>query len=677
MTATVAVAVANSGNGRGNGSRRAVRWAAENLIPQADRFILVHVMPNVTHIPTPAGDRVSIKELDPAIVTKYLKDVKIKCEEIFIQYKRIIKSDIVPVESLVLEDDNPATALLKYISKSHVRCLVLGSQSTNFFWRKIKGPGISSTVLKCSPDFCDIFIVSKHRVITKLAVSLISNANNTASGSNTPRISSSSLERRGRKTIGASSFSVAPSRSNSSASSRLGSLKNSFTEDFNPQKANNLSSSTTGPSYEQFDLNERINAAAEREEMLRKMAAEQKAKHLMAVKEAEEAKMLLAREAYERQIAELNALKESSEKQKIVDELISSDDSYRKYSIHEIEVATDNFSKSKIIGEGSYGKVYKGSLDHTPVAIKVLQQDASNKKEEFLKEIGILSKMRHPNIVLLLGACPENGCLVYEYMENGSLEELIFCHNGKPPIPWFIRFKIAFEIACGIAFLHSFKPEPIIHRDLKPGNILIGRNYLSKISDVGLAKISSEQVPDSVTHFGYSVLAGTLYYMDPEYQRTGTVRPKSDLYSFGVILLQLLTARHPNGLLLVMENAMESNSLQYMLDTAILDWPLAEAEEMAAIALQCCKLRCRDRPDLETQILPVLKRLADVADASMKVEKDTDGYTYERTAMEAWLEKHDESPVTDSKLQHFSLTPNKTLRLAIQKWRSRVANPNN
>lgn len=237
-------------------------------------------------------------------------------------------------------------------------------------------------------------------------------------------------------------------------------------------------------------------------------------------------------------------------------------------------------------------------------------------------QVEVLSQLRHPHIVLLLGACPENGCLVYEYLENGSLDEYIFHRNGKPPLPWFIRFRIVFEVASGLAFLHNSKPDPIVHRDLKPGNILLDRNYVSKIGDVGLAKLISDVVPDNITEYRDSIIAGTLYYMDPEYQRTGTIRPKSDLYALGVTTLQLLTARHPNGLLLAVENAITKSSLADILDKSVTDWPLAETEELARIALKCSKLRCRDRPDLDTEILPILKRLVDVADASLKLEKN-------------------------------------------------------
>lgn len=136
----------------------------------------------------------------------------------------------------------------------------------------------------------------------------------------------------------------------------------------------------------------RVSEALEREQALRTVASEEKAKHLEAMKELEEAKDLLAKEAYERQLADLNASKESVEKQKIVDTLLTNDRRYRRYTPAEIEAATNFFEQVNVIGEGGYGKVYRCSLDHTPVAIKVLQHDVFEKKDEFLKEVSFAAK---------------------------------------------------------------------------------------------------------------------------------------------------------------------------------------------------------------------------------------------------------------------------------------------
>jgi serine/threonine protein kinase len=140
----------------------------------------------------------------------------------------------------------------------------------------------------------------------------------------------------------------------------------------------------------------------------------------------------------------------------------------------------------------------------------------------FIKiQVEVLSCIRHPNMVLLLGACPEYGCLVYEYMDNGSLDDRLFRRGNTPSIPWSVRFKIAAEIATGLLFLHQTKPEPLVHRDLKPANILLDHNYTSKISDVGLSRLVPQSVADSVTQYRMTSTAGTFCYIDPEYQQSG------------------------------------------------------------------------------------------------------------------------------------------------------------
>lgn len=133
-------------------------------------------------------------------------------------------------------------------------------------------------------------------------------------------------------------------------------------------------------------------------------------------------------------------------------------------------------------------------------------------------------------MVLLLGACPEYGVLVYEYMANGSLEDRLTRKGNTPPLSWQIRFRIAAEIATGLLFLHQTKPEPLVHRDLKPGNILLDHNYVSKISDVGLARLVPA-IAENVTQYLMTSTAGTFCYIDPEYQQTGMLGVKSDVYA--------------------------------------------------------------------------------------------------------------------------------------------------
>lgn len=221
--------------------------------------------------------------------------------------------------------------------------------------------------------------------------------------------------------------------------------------------------------------------------------------------------------------------------------------------------------------------------------------------------------MRHPNMVLLLGACPEFGCLVYEYMNNGSLEDRLLRRGNTPPIPWRLRFKIAAEIVTGLCFLHQAKPEPLVHRDLKPANILLDRNYVSKISDVGLARLVPPSIADSVTQCHVTAAAGTFYYIDPEYQQTGMLTTKSDVYSLGIMLLQIITAKPPMGLSHHVRRAIQRGSFESMLDMTAGDWPLEDALRFAEVALKCSELRKKDRPDLAKEVLPELIRLHDLA----------------------------------------------------------------
>ncbi|CAN0918541.1 U-box domain-containing protein 52 [Linum grandiflorum] len=335
----------------------------------------------------------------------------------------------------------------------------------------------------------------------------------------------------------------------------------------------------------------------------------EKAKCKAAMEAAEKAQKLAEMEAQKRKFAEMKAKKEADAKNRALNALTKNDVRYRKYTIEEIEAATEKFKQSFKIGEGGYGPVYKGRLDHTPVAIKVLRPDAAQGKKQFQQEVEVLSCIRHPHLVLLLGACPEYGCLVYEYLENGSLEDRLLRKDNTHPIPWRKRFDIAAEIATGLLFLHQAKPEPLVHRDLKPANILLDRNYVSKISDVGLARLVPPSVADSVTQYYMTSAAGTFCYIDPEYQQTGMLTTRSDVYSLGIMLLQIVTAKPPMGLAHHVARAIEKGTFPDMLDQSILDWPLDQALEFAKLALKCCELRKKDRPSLASVVVPELNRL--------------------------------------------------------------------
>ncbi|KAK1286143.1 U-box domain-containing protein 34 [Acorus calamus] len=712
----VVVWVTGGSGGGGRRSRRAVLWAVENLLAEESprrHLLLIHVIPAVTAIPTPLGDQMPIQQVPSDLVDMYMQDLKSKSEEIFLPYKRLCKTHM--IKTLVLDDDNPVAALQRYISDSGIGNMVVGYPSMSWIMRCISPVDEKwSKYVWSSP--CTLTQLHRLKKSGQSHNHLIfSNNGFRNSGGEACHTETNHCYLEGRTSEIQSNQdhnSVPPIEENSSllldtsnnpeeAQDEVAVLRqelqnilvqyNQACEDlvYARNKVRKLSAECSEES-------KKVKDALEREEMSKKIAAEEKSKLREAVKEAEIARQLLVKEIFDRHKVEMHALVESSEKRKIVDALLYGDKRYKRYSTQEIELATDGFSEAKKIGEGGYGSVYKCHLDHTPVAVKVLHPEASDKKEEFLREVEILGRLRHPHMLLLLGACPENGCLVYEYMENGSLEDRLFCVDNSQPLPWFIRFRILFEVACGLAFLHGTKPDPIVHRDLKPGNILLDRNYVSKIGDVGLGKLMSHVVPDNVTEYRDTILAGTFFYMDPEYQRTGTLRPKSDLYAFGIIILQILTARRPAGLLVAVENALKVGCFTDVLDKSTTDWPLAEAERLAWIALKCTRLRCRDRPELESEVLPELERLARMADAYAKQRRTTfhipnhyfcpilqevmddpyiaaDGYTYECIAIKMWLEKHSISPVTKLGLPHTHISPNLSLRSAIQEWKAQAA----
>uniref|UniRef100_A0A7N0UBJ3 non-specific serine/threonine protein kinase n=1 Tax=Kalanchoe fedtschenkoi TaxID=63787 RepID=A0A7N0UBJ3_KALFE len=214
------------------------------------------------------------------------------------------------------------------------------------------------------------------------------------------------------------------------------------------------------------------------------------------------------------------------------------------FTFRELATATKNFRQECLLGEGGFGRVYKGKLEKTGqiAAVKQLDRNGLQGNKEFLVEVLMLSLLHHPNLVNLIGYCADGDqrLLVYEYLPLGSLDDhLLDLSPRQKPLDWYTRMKIAHGAAKGLEYLHDKADPPVIYRDLKSSNILLDREYNSKLSDFGLAKLGP--VGDK-SHVSTRVM-GTYGYCAPEYQRTGKLTSKSDVYSFGVVLLEMITGK--------------------------------------------------------------------------------------------------------------------------------------
>ncbi|GMH00514.1 hypothetical protein Nepgr_002353 [Nepenthes gracilis] len=284
---------------------------------------------------------------------------------------------------------------------------------------------------------------------------------------------------------------------------------------------------------------------------------------------------------------------------------------FSEFSFLEIEEATNNFDRSMKIGEGGYGSIYKGLLRHIEVAVKILHPDSSQGPQEFQQEVDILSKLRHPNLVILLGACPEIWALIYEYLPNGSLEDRLNCKDNTPPLSWQTRIRIAAELCSVLIFLHLSEPHSIVHGDLKPANVLLDAHFVCKLTDFGISHVISnnEMSAGNATRFHSSnhLPMGTSAYMDPEILSNGEITPQSDVFSFGIILLRLLTGKPALGITKEVQYALDKDSLNAILDPSAGDWPFVQAKQLACLALRCCETNKRNRPELVSEVWRVIE----------------------------------------------------------------------
>ncbi|XP_074573107.1 putative LRR receptor-like serine/threonine-protein kinase RKF3 [Curcuma longa] len=232
-------------------------------------------------------------------------------------------------------------------------------------------------------------------------------------------------------------------------------------------------------------------------------------------------------------------------------ESISASTTLIKFTYEDIQLATRNFSRDNIIGRGGYGNVYKGVLaDGTEVALKRFKNCSASGDASFAHEVEVIASVRHVNLLALRGYCiattqmeGHQRIIVCDLMQNGSLHDHLFATEGhRHRLSWPLRQKVAVGTARGLAYLHTGAQPSIIHRDIKASNILLDENFEPKVADFGLAKFT----PEGTSHVSTKV-AGTLGYVAPEYALYGQLSEKSDVFSFGVLLLELLSGKKAFG----------------------------------------------------------------------------------------------------------------------------------
>ncbi|KAK1300168.1 putative serine/threonine-protein kinase [Acorus calamus] len=277
------------------------------------------------------------------------------------------------------------------------------------------------------------------------------------------------------------------------------------------------------------------------------------------------------------------------------------------YTLRELEVATNGFVDENVIGEGGYGIVYHGLLeDNTQVAVKNLLNNRGQAEREFKVEVEAIGRVRHKNLVRLLGYCAEGAhrMLVYEYVDNGNLEQWLHGDVGPcSPLTWDIRMNIILGTAKGLMYLHEGLEPKVVHRDIKSSNILLDKQWNSKVSDFGLAKLLGSERSYVTTR-----VMGTFGYVAPEYASTGMLNERSDVYSFGILIMEIISGRNPVdysrppgevNLVEWLKTMVGHRNSEGVLDPKMTEKPTSRALKKALlVALRCVDPDSQKRPKM-------------------------------------------------------------------------------
>ncbi|XP_042440735.1 serine/threonine-protein kinase PCRK1-like [Zingiber officinale] len=304
----------------------------------------------------------------------------------------------------------------------------------------------------------------------------------------------------------------------------------------------------------------------------------------------------------------------------------------RVFTFSELRNATRNFSRSLILGEGGFGSVYRGTIKSLEdsnikieIAVKQLSRKGQQGHKEWLTEVNVLGVVEHPNLVKLIGYCAEDDergiqrLLIYEYMPNRSVQHH-FSTRSKTTLSWYMRLRIARDAACGLAYLHEEMDFQIIFRDLKSSNILLDEEWNAKLSDFGLAR---QGPTEGLSHVSTAVV-GTVGYAAPEYVQTGRLTSKSDIWSYGVFLYELITGRPPIDrhrpkseqklLEWIRPYLSDTKKFQKIVDPRLGDeYSMKSATKLASVANKCLLRQPKNRPKMSQ----VRKMVLEIMEASV------------------------------------------------------------